>query len=462
MTSGSVPRHLIAFSVPMLAGNAIQTAYSIVNAVWVGKFLGEANLAAVTISFPIVFLLFAVAGGLTIGTSILVSQFAGAREWDRLRKVVQTSTVLIVCVSVLSLVVGQMLAPWIVRHMHAAPDIRPLAADYLRIYLYSIPAVFGMFLAAAMLRGMGDSKTPLYFLSAALVGTAILDPILIFGLIGFPRLGLNGTAIASVAMQTASLVCMYIYLYRKDHTAAPDWRHLTVDWPTLWLTFEIGLPSVVQQSLVSLGMLFVVSIVSGFRENATAAFGAAMRIDQIAFLPALTFGGAVSTLTGQNIGAGRIERVKEVFRWGTIICGGITLAMAIVAVTTPHILLRAFLSDPQALRIGIHYLRIMGISYVCYAVMFVSNGVINGAGYTFVTTIMTLVALWAARVPLAYYLSNRMHRVEGVFIAMAASSVLSMLISLGCYLSGFWKTPLVRHRPLPEPADPIEPFPSTE
>jgi len=450
MTRGSIPHHLVMFSLPMLAGNIIQTAYSLVNAMWVGKFLGKTDLAAVTVSFPVIFLLIAIAGGLTMGTSILVAQYVGARSWDHLRKVVQTSTVMLCCVSVGLLIIGQLCAPWILSHMDTPNDVYALAASYMRVILFTIPFSFGFFLTAAMLRGVGDSKTPLYFQTGALILTAIFDPILMFGWLGFPRFGLNGTAIASTSMQAVGMFATFIYLYRKDHIVAPDWKTLSVDWPTMWLTVKIGFPSIIQQSIVSIGMLFVMGIVNGFGENATAAFGAAMRIDQLAFLPAMTFGMAVSTMAGQNLGASMPHRVKEVFWWGTAICAGITIIMSTFAVTQPQLLLKMFLNDPGVISTGIGYLRIVGSCYIFFAIMFVSNGVINGAGYTFVTTIISLIALWLARVPLAFYLSQHLHRVEGVWYAMAVSSGVSMVISVACYFSGFWKRPVIRHSPVPQ------------
>lgn len=464
MTVGSIPRHLVMFSLPMLFGNLIQTAYSFVNAFWVGKRLGEGPLAAVTGSFPVIFLLMAVAMGLTMGTGILVSQFAGAKEWDRMKKTIQTSTVLLAFVGLFFLIIGRVFAADIMRLMSTPHEVYTMAVSYLRIYIISMPAMFGLFLVASALRGIGDSKTPLYFQVGALLATAIFDPILMFGWLGFPRCGLNGTAIASVCSQSVAVLALMTYLARKKHIASPDWRHLCVDWPSLWLILQIGAPSVVQQSLVSLGMIFVVSIVNGFGESAVAGFGAGMRFDQIAFMPALTLGGAVSMLVGQNIGAGQVHRAKDVFKWGIGICGGITFVIAILATVMPHVLVSMFLkaNEHHALATGTNYLRIVAVSYVFFAVLFVANGVINGAGYTFVTTIISIVALYAARVPLAVYLSHRMHRVEGVFWAMMISNAVSMTIALCCYLSGFWKKPIIRHRPQPEPAEDVEPFPAME
>lgn len=458
MTVGSIPRHLIMFSLPMLAGNAIQTAYGFVNAYWVGKKLGEGPLAAVTSSFPVLFLLMAVAMGLTMGTSILVAQFAGAKEWDRMKKTIQTSTVMLAFVGALFMFIGYAFADDIMRLMDTPRSIYPMAVSYLKIYILSMPAMFGMFLVASALRGLGDSKTPLYFQVVALVVTAVLDPILMFGWLGFPRFGLNGTAIASVSTQWAGMLALMIYLARKKNIASPDWRRLYVDWPTCWLIIKIGLPSVAQQSLVSLGMIFVITIINGFGQEATAAFGVGMRIDQLAFMPALTFGGSVAMLVGQNIGAGLTHRAKEVFGWGIMVCGGISLVFAVVAFTVPEYMVRIFMDEPQGFGIAVNYLRIMAISYIFFSVLFVANGVINGAGYTLITTIISLVGLYVARVPLAIYLSQRMGQVEGVFYAMTISNAVSMAIALACYVSGFWKKPLIRHGNV-EPVEDIEPLP---
>lgn len=459
MTVGSIPNHLIMFSLPMLAGNLIQTAYGFVNAFWVGKKLGEGPLAAVTSSFPVIFLLTAVAMGLTMGTSILVAQFAGAKEWDRMRKAIQTSTVLLAFVGALFMFIGFVFAADIMRLMDTPKSVYPMAVSYLKIFILSMPAMFGMFLVSSALRGIGDSKTPLYFQVVALVATAVLDPILMFGWLGFPRFGLNGTAIASVGMQWLGMLALMAYLAHKKSIASPDWRRLHIHWPTCWLIFKIGTPSVVQHSLISLGMIFVITIINGFGQAATAAFGVGMRIDQIAFMPALTFGGSVSMIVGQNVGAGLTYRVKEVFNWGIIVCGGISLIFAVFALTVPEFMVNIFLDEPQGFAIGVNYLRIMAISYLFFSVMFVANGVINGAGYTFVTTAISLVGLYAARVPLAIYLSQRMNQVEGVFYAMTISNAVSMILALACYLSGFWKKPMIKHGVQLEPAEDIEPIP---
>ncbi|MDD3926352.1 MAG: MATE family efflux transporter [bacterium] len=454
LTTGSIPRHLIAFTLPMLAGSALQTAYSFINAIWVGQYLGKADLAAITVSFPVIFVLMSLAGGLTLATNILMSQYCGAKNDLQMRKVVQSSIPLIGSMSLLLLIVGEIFAPHILQAMDTPPEVLLLAVPYLRIFLIALPFAFGVFLVSSMLRGIGDSTTPLYFQTVSVVLAAALDPLLMFGWLGFPRLGLNGTAWASVITQIGTVVAIYVYLHRKRSPVSPDWRRLNMDRETTLHTFKIGIPSALQQSLVSVSMVFIISMVNRFGANATAAFGAASRIDQLVILPAQTLSMAISTLSGQNIGAGKLPRVSQVFRWGVLISIGLTLVPSVLALTTPHWLLRIFTSDAAVIETGANYLRTVGITYVFLAIAFAVNGVINGSGQTFMTTLFSLISLWLFRIPLAQFLSVRLHSVQGVWYAMALSFAVSMLASIIYYASGHWKTQHIIVQQ-PAPTDPV-------
>lgn len=428
---------------PMLAGSALQTAYSIVNAVWVGNGLGTTAMAAITVSFPVFFVLMAVALGLTMAANILTAQTYGAKDWARLKRVVQNSIVLVTLVSLGCLAAGSVFAEPLLRLMSTPPEVLPMAADYLRLFLWSMPAMFGLFLIASLLRGTGDSKTPLYFQAAFLGVTAVLDPLLMFGWLGFPRLGLNGTAVATIISQAGAFVSLLVYLYRKQHVVAPDLSRLRIDWPMSWLTLRIGVPSMFQHALVSISMLVIVGLVNAYGEAAAAAYGAAMRIDQLAFMPAMTVGMAVSTLAGQNIGARCFHRVREVFGWGLVLGGGMTVLASALALSIPALLLRMFIQDSEVIGLGTGYLRIVGAGYVLFAVMFVSNGVINGAGHTFITTLFSLISLWVVRVPLAAYLSNSMHRPEGIWYAIILGFAVGAMLSLAYFFSGRWERPVM-------------------
>jgi Na+-driven multidrug efflux pump len=186
-------------------------------------------------------------------------------------------------------------------------------------------------------------------------------------------------------------------------------------------------------------MVLITGIVNGFGELATATFGAVSRIDQIAFMPAMTLGMAISTLAGQNLGAGHFHRVKEIFKWGCIFSGGITVVISLIAVSMSRILLQAFVSDPTVLDMGTQYLHIVGSCYIFFSLVFVSNGIINGAGATIITTLVSLLSLWIIRVPVAYYLSGHLQSVNGIWYAISLSFFFSMVASQIYYFSGRWR-----------------------
>jgi len=453
LTVGSIPRHLIAFSLPMLAGSALQTAYSFVNAIWVGQFLGKTALAAVTVSFPVIFVLIACGAGMTLATNILIAQHHGARDPQAVRRVVDSSTFLVGAISVTLMVVGELLTPAILRAMGTPANVLPVAISYMRIFLLTLPLMFGLFLTRNMLQGIGDSTTPLYFQTGAVLLTAGLDPILMFGWLGAPALGLNGTAWATIIAQVLGLAALVIWLRQRESLVAPSLNWRRFDWATTWTTVRIGIPSAIQQSLVSVSMVFVIGIVNGFGEDATAAFGAASRVDQLAFMPAMTIGMATATLAGQNIGAGHHHRIREILLWGCLLSGAITLAASLLAVTLPRALIRIFTDDPAVIDLGAGYLRIVGLGYVFFAMMWVSNGIINGSGHTLVTTGVTLITLWVVRVPTAYFLAGRWGSVTGVWVAIPLSFAVAMLTSLSYYATGRWRRPIIHRRLAAPPAD---------
>jgi len=457
LTQGSIPRLLIRFSIPMLLGSLFHVAYSFINAIWVGKFLGPESLAAVTVSFPVMFTLIAIGGGLSLATNILISQRFGAKDFAEVRRIVDSSTVLMGGISMVLTIVGIGLSDTILKLMGTPLDILPLASHYLKITFLGLPMIFGMFLTRNMLQGIGDSKTPLKFMAASLLLTAILDPLLMFGWLGFPKLGLNGTAWAMLISQTLGMLGIYLYLRHKKNLVALRFMTLQMDWSTAWVTIRLGIPSAIQQSLVSMGMVFITSIVNHFGVNAAAAFGAVSRIDQLAFMPAMTFGMAISSLAGQNIGAKQFSRVQVLFRWGCLWSGGVTVLASILVVSMPQFLLHIFLDDHVIIQIGVHYLRIVGGCYIFFAIMFASNGIINGAGHTLVTTIISLIGLWIVRVPLAHFLAHRIGDETGIWIAISVSFLVAMVCSCSYFFSGRWKKSI--HRKIPEnPAfDPLAP-----
>lgn len=439
LTQGSIRRHLVLFSVPLFLGNALQIGYGIVNALWVGNGLGANEMAALTVSFSVYYVLIAVAAGLTLATSILAAQAYGGKDFARLHRVVNNSVVLVGLISLICMAAGLFWSGELLALLHTPLSLVPAAQGYLKILLLATPFLFGMFLVASLLRGTGDSITPLYFQGAAIVITAILDPILMFGWLGFPRMGLNGTAYGTIFAHIVMLAALLIYIGKKKHVAAPDWRNLRMDRTTSLLTMKIGVPSALQQTLVAVATVAVIGLVNKFGSDSIAAYGITMRVDLLAMMPGSTIGMAVSTLAGQNIGARRFDRVRKVFWNGLFLSCGMTLAASLAAFIIPGFLMRLFVKDPEVIAIGTLYLRILAAGYLFFAVTYVSNGIINGSGNTFATTMFSLISLWVIRIPLAAWLSKLTGRVEAIWVSILISFAILTVISLVYYARGSWQ-----------------------
>ncbi|HBE04527.1 MAG: MATE family efflux transporter [Spirochaetes bacterium GWF1_41_5] len=439
MTIGSIPKLLLNLSIPMLIGNLFNIGQSVINTIWVGNILGPDAVGATAVTFPLVFILVALAGGSTMATTILVSQFYGAKNNSMVEKVVNNSFTITVFLSILLSLLGIFLADKLLRLMNTPERIFLFASGYLKLSFISFIFMYFSFLISSILRGIGDTRTPLIFMAIATVINIILDPLLIMGIGPFPKLGLNGAAIASLISVFTGFSIGIIYLHKKDHILAINPKKFIFDKDLTFLLFKIGLPTMVQQSLVSVGITVITSLVNTYGPGAIAAFGAAGRIDALALMPAMTMSMAISALTGQNIGARKIERVPEIFKWGIIIAVIISGFISFFAFFIPETLLKLFVHEPDVISIGVNYLKIISPGYIIFSIMFVSNGVINGAGNTFITMIFSLLAVWGIRLPLAFILTKTRLGITGIWIAMLSGFIIVMIASVLYYLSGRWK-----------------------
>lgn len=446
-TTGSVPRHLLVFAWPMLVGNLLQALYNTVDAMWVGRFLGAHALGAVAVSFPIIFALIALLMGLTMATTTLVSQFRGAGDQDGVRKTISNSLRLLAILGLAFSVTGFFFRVPVLRLIGTPDEILPSAAAYLGIFLLGLIAMFLYNVGSAILRGLGDSRTPMKFLAVATVINMILDPLLILGVGPFPQLGIAGAALATVFAQAVSSVLVLRHLAVKTGLLQVGRRWWAFDRRLTRLTFTIGLPAGFQQFVVSIGMLTITSIINRFGPTVVAAYGAAARLDQFAHMPAMSVGMAVSAMVGQNLGAGQDQRVSEVVRWAMVLSGSITAALAAVALLAPGFVLRLFTTEPGVLAEGIAYLRIVGWAYVPFALSFAITGVLRGAGDTVPTMFITIATLWLFRVPMANYLSGAAGLgSRGIWLANAVSPALALVLTFAYYSTGRWRNKVAVRR----------------
>lgn len=447
LTTGSIPKHLIRFSIPMFIGNLLQTGLGITDSIWVGNIVGPDAVGATQVSFPIQFLLIALSNGATLATTILVSQYYGAQDHDKLKRTINNSLSVALIFGAILTIFGLLSCDWILQKMNTPWEIFPMASSYLKIIISGFIVTFLVNLITSILRGIGDTVTPLIFMAIGLVINIALDPIMIIGIGPFPKLGFDGSAYATVISQLIGLVIAIIYLNRKNHFVSIDFRKLSLEKAHIAKLIKIGFPSMIQQSLISISSVFITGMVNLFGAAATTAFGASGRIESVVFMPAMSLGLAVSALTGQNLGAGDVKRVKEVFKWGVIMTVGITLTLSAFIVAFPKLLLSMFVQDPVILDIGTGYLRTLGFSYILVAVMFVSNGVINGAGRTLITMCITLTCIWLVRVPFAAVLSKTSLGIRGIWLAIVIGFAVGLSISLTYYFAGKWKNAAFKPQP---------------
>jgi putative MATE family efflux protein len=445
LAEGSIPRRLLSLAVPMLLANMLSTGYNIVDAIWIGRFVGKEAIGAVAVSFPVIFIFVGVAAGATMATTVLVSQFYGARNMPMVTRTIGTSFVISIALSLFFAVIGIFSVNGILRLLGTPDSVFPLALSYMRITFYSFPVLYMTFLVTSILRGVGDTKTPLYFMAIGFGLNAVLDPLMIIGIGPFPAMGLDGAAWATLISSSAALSIGLIYFWRKDSVLIKGVNLFGIDPRITGLIIKIGFPSMIQQSAIALGIAAVTSLVNSFGTAAIAAFGAGGRVDSLAFLPAQSIGLAVSAITGQNIGAGRYDRIPGIFKWGIIMTLSITLFFSVLFVSIPGILLTPFTADPDVIAIGSGYLRIAGPAIMFFAVMHVSNGIISGAGHTLTTLAFTLIAVWGIRIPSAVVMSKGSLGLNGVWLSFAVAFFITMCISLYWYRSGRWKKAVIRH-----------------
>lgn len=440
-TQGNIFGHLIAFSWPMFLGNFLQALYNTVDTFWVGRFLGTEALAAVSATFPIVFFLVSLVMGVGIATTILVSQYYGARDEKGLKQAINTSLFLMTVSAIIVSIFGILVYKKIFVLINLPESLMKDAGSYLVIFLSGLVLTFLYNGLSAIMRGFGDSLTPLYFLAIATVINIVLDPLLILGIGPIPPMGVAGVAIATVIAQGISAILGMFYLFKKAKLATWDKSLLKPDMHMTKQLIAIGTPAGLQQALVSVAMLFLAGLINKHGEVVVAAYGLGGRIDQFAFMPAMSVALAVSALVGQNLGADKPERVKEVFFYSNLLTTGIALVVTIFVFFFPDFWVRIFTADAAVREVGCTYLRIVSLSYVVFSLMFSTGGISRGAGDTFISMGITLLSLWLVRLPLAKLFADKLGMgPKGIFLAIAVSPIVGLTLNLIYYYSGRWES----------------------
>jgi len=436
LSTGNEGKLILKFAVPMLLGNVFQQFYSLIDSIIVGKFIGKGALAAVGTSMPITFLLISLFIGITMGFTIIVSQYFGAKDMIRVKKAINTLYIFIFVTSIVMSVIGIMISGWIFHLIGMDPSIIPQAKLFLNIFMTGLLFLFGYNGTSAILRGLGDSKTPLYFLIGSVALNIVLD-IIFVPILGW---GIWSVAVATVISQGAAFIAQIIYLNRYHKVINFSFAELKFDPEIFKKGIRIGLPTGLQQTFVAAGMVALYGIVNRFGVDANAAYSVAGRIDNFAAMPAMSFSMALSTFVGQNLGANKPERVIGGLRSTLAMTAVISLAVSFITVIFGKYLMRLFTNDPAVIELGKGYLAVIGSFYILFSTMFVLNGIMRGAGDTLIPMFISLFSLWIIRIPIATFLSaNPAIGIYGVYWSMPIGWFTGAALSFIYFLTGRWK-----------------------
>ncbi|MBC8315291.1 MAG: MATE family efflux transporter [Bacteroidetes bacterium] len=436
LSQGHEGKLISRFAMPMLLGNIFQQLYNIVDTIIVGKFIGIDALAAVGSSFPIIFMLVSFILGITMGFTIIISQYFGAKDMNKVKRAINTLYIFLFISSLVVSIAGIFLSESIFKLTDLPAQIIPMATQFLTIYFAGMVFLFGYNATSAILRGLGDSKTPLYFLIGSVILNIALDLLFVLGF-GW---GIKGVAWATVFSQGVAFIAQILYLNRYHSFLQFSFRELRFDRKIFRQGIRIGLPTGFQHTFVAAGMLALYWIVNQFGVTANAAYSAAGRIDSFAAMPAMSFSAALSTFVGQNMGANRPDRIRRGLRSTLLMTAGISLSISMVTVFFGRYLMMMFTTDPAVIELGRMYLIIVGAFYVLFSTMFALHGTLRGAGDTFVPMIITLLSLWVIRVPVAYLLSKYTSiGLYGVFWSIPIGWLAGVILAYIYYVFGGWK-----------------------
>jgi putative MATE family efflux protein len=438
LTQDSIVKALFSLAGPIVAANVLQSAYQLTDTFWVGR-LGEKAVAAVSLSFPIIFLMIAVVSGFAIAGTILVAQYTGYGDRARVDHVAAQTLIANVMVSILIAVAGYFASPMLMRLVGASPAVLPGAVAYLRITFLGMVFLFAYYTFQSLMRGVGDVKTPLVIVLFTVLLNLGLDPLFILGAGPVPALGVAGAALSTIFAQGLAAVAGLCVLFSGRYGIHLRIENLPPDWPLLGRLIRLGGPSSVEQSTRAFGMTVMMSLVAGFGTVDVAAYGIAVRVLTFIIIPALGFAMASSTLVGQNIGAGKMARAERSAKLSAGISFTVLTAAGAFIFAFAHLIVAGFIpSAPAVIAEGSRILRIIAFSFGLIGVQMVLFGALRGAGATVAAMVLTLISFWILRLPLAWGLALTSLHALGIWIALPASNVLSAAMAWGYFARGSW------------------------
>lgn len=437
-TSGPILQAFIRLSWPIFLANLLQTAYQLVDTFWVGR-LGASAMAAVSLSFPLLFLLSSFVSGLASAGTILVAQYFGKKDQTMVNHLAGQTIVFITALSLIISTAGYLASYWLIIKIGASAEVAPLATAYLRISFIGLSASFFYTIYQSIMRGIGQVKIPMYLILASVILNCILDPLFIYGVGPLPAMGVAGAAWATILTEfLAALACLILIfqprlgLHLTKHNLWPDWRQIKK-------IFQLGWPSSLEQSSRSLSMLLLTGLAASFGTTVVAAYGLGLRILSLAIIPAVSLSMANATLVGHNIGAQEYQRARKTSNLGLKLAflslSAFGLALVALAPQIGHFFLPR---DPEAVAMSSQFIRWISISLGLFGWQMIIMGSLRGAGKTTTTMILAIfniVILVSTAYGLAYLAG---WREKGLWLAFPITNLVTTIISSIWFWSTKW------------------------
>jgi putative MATE family efflux protein len=442
LTQGPIARTLVAFTMPILLGSVLQSLNGSVNSIWVGRFLGESALAATSNANMVMFLLISFVFGFGMAATILVGQAFGRRDIEQARRVVGTTAGGFLLITIVVATAGWFLCPAVLHLLGTPEAATPLALAYLRVIFLAMPALLLLTMLMMALRGAGDSLTPLWFMLVAVVLDSGLNPIFIRGLGPAPRLGIAGSATATLIANYTALLALLSYIYLRDLPLRLKGRELgfLLPNPAIIKTIVVkGLPIGIQMIVISVSALALIGLVNAHGVDTAAAFGVAMQLWTYVQMPAMALGAAVSAMVAQNIGANLWDRVGAVTRSGILYSVLITAALVVLLTIADRSVMALFMGGHSpAIPIARHIHMIATWNFILFGITMVLFATVRANGAVWAPLIILTIGLLPVRFGFIFATDQWLGG-DAIWWSFPVSSFANVALAIGYYLQGSWK-----------------------
>ncbi|MEE9525873.1 MAG: MATE family efflux transporter [Candidatus Woesearchaeota archaeon] len=439
VTDGSIMKNIFHLAWPTMIAMVLHAGFNIVDTIYIGR-LGSDSIAAISIVFPLVMLMFALGNGVGIGATSLIARYVGAKKLKQADNAAEHSYLITFFLSIFFTSFGLLFAKPIFALMGVTPSVAGLAWNYSRwIFGFSIFMFIGM-ASNSILRGLGSMKIPMIGMVSATIINMILDPLLIFGLLGFPKLGIDGAAIATVFSRLIGMIIVLAFIFSSKTAISIKPRNFKFKKMFIKNIFKVGIPASLNQSLMSISLFVFNVILATFGSIGLATYGIGFRLESVIFLPIIALSTAVITIVGQNVGAKKYDRAEQTV-WSSIKITTLIVAfLSILLFIFPKAIFGVFTNEPQLLAEGISFLRIISLNYVFVAVVILISGAFQGAGKAMPALILNTIRLFVIALPLMWFLSFVLKiGLIGIWWSFVISSIVSSIIAVIWFKTGSWK-----------------------